>query len=122
MAFDDVNEKLYLFDFFDYQCPGQYTGEIVGKELMIAIYPGKDAKFTIYEDEVDGYNYEQGASSTIELAWEDKRKILAIVKRQGAFAGMEKECLMRVVLHKGANKSEKVNVVRYSGKKLSSVF
>jgi alpha-D-xyloside xylohydrolase len=100
----------------------QHTGEIVGKELTIAIYPGKNAKFTLYEDEGDNYNYEQGASSTIELAWDDKRKILTIGERQGAFTGMEKERTMRVVLHNAEKKSEKVNVIRYTGEKLSSVF
>ena len=52
------------------------------------IYQGQDATFTLYEDEGDTYNYENGAFSTIELHWDDAKKRLHIGKRQGAYTGM----------------------------------
>jgi alpha-D-xyloside xylohydrolase len=54
----------------------------------LRIYQGQDATFTLYEDEGDTYNYEDGASSTIALHWDDAKKRLHIGKRQGAYAGM----------------------------------
>ena len=56
--------------------------------LQLRIYQGQDATFTLYEDEGDTYNYENGAFSTIELYWDDAKKCLYIGKRQGAYVGM----------------------------------
>lgn len=56
--------------------------------LQFRIYQGQDATFTLYEDEGDTYNYEDGAFSTIELHWDDAKKCLHIGERQGAYAGM----------------------------------
>ncbi len=56
--------------------------------LLWRIYQGQDATFTLYEDEGDNYNYENGAFSTITLSWDDTRKRLSIGKRQGEYAGM----------------------------------
>ena len=39
----------------------QHTGELSGKELTIVVYPGRDAIFTLYEDEGDNYGYVTGA-------------------------------------------------------------
>ena len=56
--------------------------------LQFRIYQGQDATFTLYEDEGDTYNYEDGAFSTIALHWDDAKKRLHIGERQGAYAGM----------------------------------
>lgn len=56
--------------------------------LVLRIYQGQDASFTLYEDEGDTYNYENGAFATIDLHWDDARQLLSIGKRQGAYAGM----------------------------------
>ena len=67
----------------------QSTAEASGNSaLLLRIYQGQDATFTLYEDEGDTYNYENGAFSTIELHWDDAKKRLHIGKRQGAYAGM----------------------------------
>lgn len=58
--------------------------------LLLRIYQGHDATFTLYEDEGDTYNYENGAFSRITLHWDDARKRLHIGKRQGAYAGMHR--------------------------------
>ena len=56
--------------------------------LLLRIYQGQDATFTLYEDEGDTYDYENGAFSTIELYWDDTKKHLYIGKRQGTYPGM----------------------------------
>ena len=67
----------------------QSTAEAKGNSsLCFRIYQGQDATFTLYEDEGDTYNYENGAFSTIELHWYDREKCLHIGKRRGAYAGM----------------------------------
>jgi len=67
------------------------------KDLTIFVYAGKDGKFTLYEDEGVNYNYEKGAYSTIPFTYNDKDKTLTIGKRNGEFAGMNRERRFRVV-------------------------
>ena len=69
----------------------QYTSEKPWDALEIEIYPGADGQFTLYEDEGDGYGYEQGAYSTIDLTWNDALGCLGISARKGSFPGMLKE-------------------------------
>lgn len=56
--------------------------------LLLRIYQGQDATFTLYEDEGDTYNYENGAFATIALSWDDAKKCLSLGKRQGSYTGM----------------------------------
>ncbi len=58
------------------------------KEMTISVYPGKDATFTLYEDEGDNYNYEKGLYSTITFSWNEKGRTLTIGARKGSFPGM----------------------------------
>jgi alpha-D-xyloside xylohydrolase len=87
------------------------------QSLDIQVYPGRDADFTLYEDEGDGYGYEQGQRSTIRLHWNDRARRLTIDRRQGNFPGMS------------VNRSFNVNVVggksqtvSYSGKAVTVKF
>lgn len=47
--------------------------------------------FELYEDEGDNYNYENGLSSTIVFAWDEKKRTLTINQREGHFPGMQQE-------------------------------
>jgi len=69
----------------------QWTGENLVGPLTINIYSDKDGEFTIYEDEDDNYNYENGAFSTIKFVWNEKESKLTISKRNGEFNGLKKE-------------------------------
>ena len=84
------------------------------KELTIAVYPGANSTFTLYEDEGDGYQYEQGARSTIELTWNNKANTLTIGQRQGSFPGMQQQRQFTVKLPNGTTRT-----VSYNGKKVS---
>ena len=74
----------------------QYATEKPWNDLEIRVYPGADGRFTLYEDEGDNYNYENGAYSTIEFRWNDKSNRLTIGKRTGDFPGMLANRLFRV--------------------------
>lgn len=49
----------------------QSTEELV-PELDITIYTGSDGEFTLYEDQGDGYGYEQGKFCATVLNWNDR--------------------------------------------------
>ena len=55
------------------------------------------AKFTLYEDEGDTYDYEKGKYATIPISWNDAKHTLEIGKRSGEFPGMLKERTFNVV-------------------------
>src|SRR5690606_20116066 len=74
----------------------QYAEEKDWSELEIRIYPGADGIFTLYEDENDNYNYENGAYSLIDFEWNDGERKLVIGKRKGTFNGMLKSRSFKV--------------------------
>ena len=76
----------------------QSVAEKVDGPLVVKVYPGADACFTLYEDEGDNYNYEDGSYSLISLDWNDKASTLTIGKRQGTFKGMDPEKVITVDL------------------------
>ncbi len=66
----------------------QYADEQPDARIGLKVYAGKDASFTLYEDEGDNYNYENGSYATIELKWSEADRTLTIGKRSGSYAGM----------------------------------
>lgn len=82
----------------------QYVGEKSWNNLEIRIYPGADGEFTLYEDEGDNYNYEQGYYSNIIFTWNDRSRTLTISARQGGYKGMILERTFNIVLPNGTSK------------------
>lgn len=103
--------------------PKQHTEEKADDTWEIRIYPGADAHYTVYEDEGTNYNYEQGAFSTFDLSWDDKKKVLMISDRNGSFSGMvqkRKLNIVKVAVDKGTG-FEKGHVdknIEYIGKQI----
>lgn len=63
----------------------------------IRVYMGADGSFNLYEDEGDGYEYENGAFSNIPFTYTDATKTLTIGKRTGSFDGMLENRTFKVV-------------------------
>lgn len=76
----------------------QYATEGPADPIELRIYPGKDGAFTLYEDENDTYNYEQGVCSTIQFSWIDDKRQLTIGERHGKFPDMLQERTFHVVI------------------------
>ena len=62
------------------------------------MYLGQDGDFTLYEDEGDNYNYEQGSFATIHIAWNDSARQLTLDSCQGSYPGMQVSKKFRVVI------------------------
>ena len=102
----------------------QYATEKKAHNLELRIYPGADGVFTLYEDEGDNYNYENGDYSTIDFSWNDKTKTLNISERKGEFPGMLKNRQFKIVVvgrgtGTGIDESEENTIVEYNGNELS---
>ncbi len=89
----------------------------VSDPLEVRVYPGANAQFSLYEDEGDNYNYQNGASTRIPMTWNDATKTFAIANRLGSFPGMLTERHLNVVLPDGTTKS-----LTYTGKAVQIKF
>jgi alpha-D-xyloside xylohydrolase len=103
----------------------QYSTEKEADPIELRIYRGVDAKFTLYEDEDDNYNYEKGIYATITFYWNDTKQELSIDDRKGSFPGMLEERHFQIVLVKEGHGSgmeitkNPDKVILYKGKKLT---
>ena len=95
----------------------QYVGEKAWDNLEMRIYPGADAKFILYEDEGDNYNYEQGYYSNIIFTWTDRSRTLHISARQGGYKGMLLDRKFTLVLPDGTSRT-----IDYNGNETSVRF
>jgi alpha-D-xyloside xylohydrolase len=99
----------------------RYTTEKPQDPITLYVYTGRDADFTLYEDDGVSYGYERGARSRIPVRWSERSRTLTIGQRQGAFPGMLQARTFTVVF---ASKTKPVRAtlnpppdrtVRYSG-------
>ena len=76
----------------------QFTGDQPDAPIELWLYPGQDGTFTLYEDEGDNYNYEQGSFAMIHMAWNDSARQLTLEARQGSYPGMRVLKVFQVVI------------------------
>jgi alpha-D-xyloside xylohydrolase len=106
----------------------QYATEKLDAPYEVRVYPGANARFTLYEDDNETYNYEKGQYATYELSWNDAARVLTVGKRKGNFPGMtEKRMLLVELVGPDANAgiaegATHVKTVTYSGQKMEVRF
>jgi alpha-D-xyloside xylohydrolase len=76
----------------------QYTDQKPADLITLFIYSGRNAGFTLYEDEGNNYNYEKGSYSTIGFSYNEEKKEMTINERKGEFSGMLKIRKFNIVL------------------------
>ncbi|MBD0724441.1 glycosyl hydrolase family 31 [Flavobacterium sp. L1I52] len=85
-------------------------------ELEIRIYTGKDATFTLYDDEGDNYNYEKGKHIEIPISWNEKSQVLTIDDQKGNYKNQLRTYTMNI---KWISEKETVSkTIKYSAKKV----
>ena len=101
----------------------EYAAERPADPIELRVYRGADARFTLYEDENDNYNYEKGVYATIPIEWNEAAGTLTLGQRKGTFPGMLTARTFRVVFVSQGHGTGAVAVtageadreVRYSG-------
>lgn len=96
----------------------QYIAEKPWDDLEIRVYAGADGTFSLYEDEGDNYNYENGAYTLIPFKYNAKLGTLSIGKREGSYEGMIESRTFRVIFVTDGKES-RPRTVKYSGKPVS---
>ena len=76
----------------------QYATQSPGAPYEIRIYPGADARFTVYEDDNETYAYEKGQRATYDLVWNDRARTLTVGARKGSFPNMVRQRRLNVVV------------------------
>ncbi|MDO9376600.1 MAG: glycoside hydrolase family 31 protein [Ferruginibacter sp.] len=104
----------------------QYTAEKSADTITLYVYGGKDASFTLYEDEATNYNYEKGQFATIDFKYNAAAQTLTAEDRKGNFAGMLKTRLFNIVYITNASpqafepgKNVPVKSMQYIGRKIT---
>jgi len=75
----------------------QYAGEKVNGPIELRVYRGANGSFNLYQDEGDGYNYEQGKHAVIPIAWSEATRTLTLGARSGSYAGMPEALTFHLV-------------------------
>lgn len=90
-----------------------YTMQPNRGTLVVNVYTGADAHFTLYEDDGTTRNRELGEYSTIPISWDEKKQMLSIGKREGEFEGMNhnREFIVRLISESGAD----THFIHYDG-------
>ena len=102
----------------------EWSDEKPADDLLLLVYAGADAHFTLYEDDGLSYGYERGECSKITLAWNDADRSITIGQREGSYPGMPENRRFRVVVADPAhpfawNPDAPGTAVPYDGKALN---
>jgi alpha-glucosidase/alpha-D-xyloside xylohydrolase len=66
----------------------QYTGERVEGAIQLAVYPGADGRFVLYDDDGISYNFRRGYFTRILCEWRDRARELTLTVEHGRERGI----------------------------------
>lgn len=75
----------------------EYADQKPADPIELRIYQGADGMFDLYDDNGDGYEYEQGERAVIPIRWDDTSKTLTIGRRSGSYPEMPKVIRFNVI-------------------------
>jgi len=95
----------------------QYTNQRPADTITLRVYTGRDAVFSLYEDEGTNYNYEKGRYAIIPMRYDEAKGRLTIGAREGQFEGMLRRRVFRIEwMGKGVDAEQgKALFVAYDG-------
>lgn len=105
--------------------PASYAGEGDSREMEIVVYAGNDARFTLYEDDNETYDYEKGIYRAVDMCWNEKQRTITFSEVRGLFkpAFSQQTFHIKVIFPgKDGKVVTKSGQVEYSGKELKVKF
>lgn len=102
----------------------EWSDEKPAELINLYVYGGRDAEFTLYEDENTNYDYEKGQYSTIKFSYHSASQTLTISRRNGQFDGMLQQRRFNIVLIDAAHErpldldKPQGRMVKYNGQAL----
>ncbi|MBL8993383.1 MAG: DUF5110 domain-containing protein, partial [Spirochaetia bacterium] len=92
-----------------------HAGEKRREPLELIVFPGQDGSLAYYDDEVDGYGYENGKYLEIKMNWRDSDSVLEIAEWAGDYR-LEDDLIDFRILR--ADRNEVIREVRYQGQRI----
>jgi alpha-glucosidase len=92
----------------------QHTSELPGGPLELQIYPGRDATFTLVEDDGGTKDYLNGKIRRTTFQWNDSARTL-MWKREGNYSGMDVFQKLHVILFDPRRQAEAEHTLDSSG-------
>lgn len=74
-----------------------HTGDAMTAPLTVTVVPGADAAFTLYEDEGDGYGYENGKFARTVFEWKESEKTLTVRREETGWKAPERAMNVRLL-------------------------
>jgi alpha-D-xyloside xylohydrolase len=75
----------------------EWSDEKPAELIHLYVYGGRDAQFTLYEDEGTNYHYERGQYATIDIRYDEATRTVSFGRRSGSFPGMLRQRRFQVV-------------------------
>jgi alpha-D-xyloside xylohydrolase len=97
----------------------QSTKESQAEKITLQVYTGKDATFTVYEDEEVNYNYEKGHYVNIRADWDEASQALTLNELKGSYSGMPSACEVTIEWFTPDGRKLPVSKVQYVGARLT---
>ena len=91
--------------------PVSSTADLRSDRIRLHVFPGADGGFLLYQDDGETLAWEEGHWSAIDLAWDDRQRVLSWGPRRGTWLGMPER--IEFVVQEGT--SDPVTVV-YDGR------
>lgn len=82
----------------------QNAMEAPDSEVTLRVFTGADGEFTLYEDEGDGYGYENGEYVRWQISWNENERELTIGSRLGSYPNMPQIRRFAISLSDGSKK------------------
>jgi alpha-glucosidase len=92
----------------------QYTGQPSSEPLEMQIYPGRDATFTLVEDDGETTAYQHGAIRETTFTWDDRKRQLSW-KVAGSYNGANVFTAVKVKLFEGPQPKEQAGALGTDG-------
>jgi alpha-D-xyloside xylohydrolase len=96
----------------------EYATQKTSAPMEIRVYPGKNASFTLHEDDNETYDYEKGAYSDITFSWNDDASTLTVGRRKGSYPTGERTRTFRATVVRDGEILEG-QTVNYNGSEVS---
>lgn len=88
--------------------------------LSIDIYPGADAEFSLYDDDGESLDYQDGKRQIVDLKWDDNAHQLTLCAARGQYVANPRHINVRLKGYNGADDS--MRMVYYEGSKETVKF
>ena len=94
----------------------QHTKEVQSDNITLRVYTGKDAQFTLYEDDGTNYDYEKGLYASINICYNEESKRLDIGSIEGNFPELLRSRIFNVEWITPDGKKHPISTINYRGK------